>query len=79
MTRKGHPWEEPPLLQGPAIPSSSTKPTPFHRPRCYGKIEERHANAEVRPGIEKVCREQGYDAAPVLCTPDELMGAARDD
>lgn len=36
------------------------------------------ANAELRPGIEKVCREQGY-AAPVLCTPDEFMGEAGDD
>ena len=36
------------------------------------------ANAELRPGIEKICREQGY-AAPVLCTPDELMGEAGDD
>ena len=31
------------------------------------------ANAEFRPGIERACRAQGYEA-PVLCTPDELMG-----
>ena len=31
------------------------------------------ANAELRPGVERVCREQGHPA-PVLCTPDELMG-----
>jgi hypothetical protein len=31
------------------------------------------ANAELRPRIEKICREQGY-TVPVLCTPDELMG-----
>jgi hypothetical protein len=36
------------------------------------------ANAELRPGIERVCREQGY-AAPVLCTPEELMGETEDD
>jgi len=31
------------------------------------------ANAELRPRIERVCLEQRYPA-PVLCTPDELMG-----
>lgn len=31
------------------------------------------ANATFRPRIERACRTQGYDA-PVLCTPDELMG-----
>jgi hypothetical protein len=31
------------------------------------------ANAERRPRVEQVCRESGYPA-PVLCTPDELMG-----
>jgi hypothetical protein len=33
------------------------------------------ANAELRPRIERICREQGY-SVPVLCTPDELMGEA---
>jgi predicted nucleic acid-binding protein len=31
------------------------------------------ANAALRPRVERVCRETGYPA-PVLCTPDELMG-----
>jgi hypothetical protein len=31
------------------------------------------ANAELRPRVERVCRENGY-SAPVLCTPDDLMG-----
>jgi hypothetical protein len=31
------------------------------------------ANAELRPRIERICREKGY-AVPILCTPDELMG-----
>jgi predicted nucleic acid-binding protein len=31
------------------------------------------ANAEMRPMIERVCREQGFEP-PVLCTPEELMG-----
>ena len=30
-------------------------------------------NAELRPRIESVCREEGFDP-PVLCTPAELMG-----
>lgn len=35
------------------------------------------ANAELRPRVERVCRELGY-APPVLCTPDELMGGTND-
>jgi predicted nucleic acid-binding protein len=31
------------------------------------------ANAEKRPLVEAVCRRTGYEA-PILCTPDELMG-----
>jgi len=31
------------------------------------------ANAEKRPLVESVCRLAGYEA-PILCTPDELMG-----
>lgn len=31
------------------------------------------ANAEKRPLVEAVCRRSGYEA-PILCTPDELMG-----
>jgi len=36
------------------------------------------ANAFLRPRIEKLCREQGY-LAPVLCTPEELLGGTEDD
>ena len=32
------------------------------------------ANAELRPKVERACRDNGYEP-PVLCTPDELMGA----
>jgi PIN domain len=35
------------------------------------------ANAVLRPKIEKICREQGH-SAPVLCTPEELLGGAED-
>jgi hypothetical protein len=31
------------------------------------------ANAEIRPKVERACRDNGYEP-PVLCTPDELMG-----
>ena len=46
---------------------------------CHGKHYQltwnstHIANAEYRPRIERACRVQGYEA-PVLCTPDELMG-----
>ena len=36
------------------------------------------ANAQLRPRIERVCRQQGY-RVPVLCTPDELMGEVDND
>lgn len=32
------------------------------------------ANAELRPRLEAACRARGY-RPPILCTPDELMGA----
>jgi predicted nucleic acid-binding protein len=31
------------------------------------------ANAELRPLVERACRDSGYHP-PILCTPDELMG-----
>ena len=31
------------------------------------------ANAEMRPVIESVCRNMGFNP-PILCTPEELMG-----
>jgi predicted nucleic acid-binding protein len=35
------------------------------------------ANAELRPRVERVCQENGH-LAPILCTPDELMGGSDD-
>ena len=32
------------------------------------------ANAELRPHLDHACRARGY-RPPILCTPDELMGA----
>lgn len=31
------------------------------------------ANAFMRPSIERICRESGYEP-PVICTPEELQG-----
>jgi predicted nucleic acid-binding protein len=31
------------------------------------------ANAQMRPDIEQLCREEGYEP-PILCTPEELLG-----
>jgi hypothetical protein len=36
------------------------------------------ANAALRPRIEMICRDQGY-IAPVLCTPEELLGGDEND
>lgn len=35
------------------------------------------ANAELRGAIEAICQAAGY-AAPILCTPEELMGMGQD-
>jgi hypothetical protein len=35
------------------------------------------ANAELRPRIERVCRDRS-SKVPILCTPDELMGGFGD-
>lgn len=32
------------------------------------------ANAEIRPHLERICRAHGFEA-PIICTPEELMGA----
>ncbi len=34
-------------------------------------------NAAVRPAIERVCRDAGYDP-PIICTPEELLEADDD-
>ncbi len=34
------------------------------------------ANAAIIRGIERICRERGYEC-PVICTPEELMGGIR--
>ena len=31
------------------------------------------ANAQMRPAIERLCREEGFEP-PILCTPEELLG-----
>jgi len=50
----------------------------FHRIGFFMTWNLAHiANAELRPRIEQVCRENGCPP-PVLCTPDELMGGSDD-
>ena len=34
-------------------------------------------NAALRPAIEQVCRDHGYDP-PILCTPEELLEVGND-
>jgi len=71
------------LLQAGALPSkaaddalhiavAATKAIPFLLTwNC------RHlANAVMRPVIETVCSEKGFKA-PIICTPEELLGAER--
>jgi hypothetical protein len=36
------------------------------------------ANAVLRPRIEKICKDRGY-SAPVLCTPEELLGGVENE
>ena len=40
-----------------------------------GDPEAAGRRAELRSRVERVCRENGHPA-PVLCTPDELMGGS---
>lgn len=35
-------------------------------------------NATLRPSIESVCRQEGYEP-PVICTPEELLEESQDD
>jgi hypothetical protein len=35
------------------------------------------ANATLRPRIDAVCRDNGYEP-PIICTPEELAGMADD-
>jgi hypothetical protein len=46
----------------------------FHRINFLLTWNCKHiANAEMRPLIEGICRQNGFEP-PVFCTPDELFG-----
>lgn len=46
-------------------------PDPFIHPLLTWNCSH-FANAELRPRIETVCRDRGYEP-PVICTPEELL------
>jgi hypothetical protein len=68
------------LVQGGPIPESA-KEDAFHIALATVHGMDyiltwncRHiANAEMRTGVASICISQGYEA-PVICTPEELMG-----
>jgi predicted nucleic acid-binding protein len=68
------------LIKGVPIPSKAAADAAHIAVAAYHGIDfvltwnlAHIANAELRRRIEAVCRACGY-AAPILCTPDELMG-----
>jgi len=68
------------LLQGAGIPArAAADALHISLAACHGinyllTWNSTHiANAELRPKVERACRDNGYEP-PVLCTPDELMG-----
>ena len=72
------------LIQGVPLPITAGADAAHIAAAAYHRIDflmtwnSTHiANAELRPRVERVCRESGHPA-PILCTPDELMGG-RDD
>ena len=68
------------LIKGVPLPRKAAADAAHIAAAAYHRIDfllswnlAHIANAELRPRIEAVCRASGY-AAPILCTPDELMG-----
>jgi predicted nucleic acid-binding protein len=72
------------LIQGSAVPASEPNDAlhialaAVHGVQYLVSWNFRHiVNASLRPAIERVCRDAGYDP-PVMCTPEEL-GEGSDD
>ena len=68
------------LIEGMPLPRKAAADAAHIAVAAYHRIDflltwnlAHIANAELRPQIEAVCRASGY-SAPILCTPDELMG-----
>jgi len=67
------------LIQGRAVPESQPNDAlhialaAVHGVQYLVSWNFRHiVNASLRPAIERVCRDRGYDP-PILCTPEELL------
>jgi hypothetical protein len=69
------------LISGLAIPASEPRDAFHIAIAAVNGVEylltwnfKHIANASLRSRIEQVCRDAGYEP-PIICTPDELMGA----
>jgi predicted nucleic acid-binding protein len=67
------------LMQRRAVPESQPNDAlhialaAVHRVQYLVSWNFRHiVNASLRPAIERICRDHGYDP-PILCTPEELL------
>lgn len=72
------------LHQGHAVPESQPNDAlhialaAVHRVKYVVSWNFRHiVNASLRPAIERVCRDAGYEP-PILCTPEELLEESDD-
>ena len=72
------------LIQGHAIPESQPNDAlhialaAIHQVQYVVSWNFRHiVNASLRPAIERVCRDAGYEP-PILCTPEELLEESDD-
>lgn len=67
------------LIQGHAVPENQPNDAlhialaAVHQVKYLVSWNFRHiVNASIRPTIEKLCRDAGYEP-PILCTPEELL------
>ena len=72
------------LIQGHAVPESQPNDAlhialaAIHQVKYVVSWNFRHiVNASLRPAIERVCRDAGYEP-PILCTPEELLEESDD-
>jgi len=72
------------LIQGHAVPKSQPNDAlhialaAIHQVKYVVSWNFRHiVNASLRPAIERVCRDAGYEP-PILCTPEELLEESDD-
>ncbi len=72
------------LIQGGAVPENQPNDAlhialaAIHGVQYLVSWNFRHiVNASLRPAIERICRDSGYDP-PILCTPEELLEADND-